>query len=180
MKPTETLMHEHQLILKVLDAAEIETRQLDKGIVRVERIEKMLDFFKNFADKCHHSKEEQHLFVRMEERGMTRDGGPIAVMLFEHDEGRMHIKAMSESLKGASENDRDALSKLTVHMNGYIALLRQHISKENNILFAMADRIFTENDQIELEKIFEDVEKNEIGVGVHEHYHNIAHELIHD
>jgi len=75
-------MHEHKIILQVLDAAEREARRMgETGEVRTERLEQMVDFFRNFADRCHHAKEEKLLFVRMEERGMSREAGPIGVML---------------------------------------------------------------------------------------------------
>lgn len=53
MTPTETLRHEHQVILVALEAASREARAIEGGSpLAAERIEAMLDFFKNFADGC--------------------------------------------------------------------------------------------------------------------------------
>ena len=45
-------------------------------------------------------------------------------------------------------------------MAGYAELLQNHISKENNILFRMADNALSEKDQQDLLKQFEEAEKN--------------------
>lgn len=56
-------------------------------------------------------------------------------------------------------------------------LLRNHIYKEDNVLFPMADRVLAADEQTSLEGLFEKVEAEEIGEGVHERYHQLAHEL---
>ncbi len=178
MRPTETLMHEHQIILMVLDAAEREVRRMQEtGTVRAERLEQMVDFFRNFADRCHHAKEEKLLFVRMTERGMPREAGPIAVMLYEHDLGRGNVRAVAEALPRAAAGDPAAREAIRSHLTEYIGLLRDHIYKEDHILYPMADQILLPDDQRDLEAAFERVEREEIGEGVHERYHQMAHQL---
>lgn len=178
MKPTETLKHEHEIILMVLDAAQRQVNTIRASqAVSAAAIGKFLDFFRNFADRCHHSKEEKHLFRRMIERGFPTESGPIAVMLAEHDEGRAHLRAVDEALPSADQGDAAAIGSVCEHLQGYVDLLRQHIDKENNVLYVMADQILAEQDQLELSDAFEQVEAHEIGEGVHEKYHQLAHEL---
>jgi hemerythrin-like domain-containing protein len=178
MTPTDTLKHEHQVIFLALDGIEGEMRRIQAGgPVRDERIEQMVDFIQNFADRCHHAKEENLLFARMEERGMPADGGPIGVMLQEHQEGRRLVRAVVEALPRASTGDLVASTTLTTNMLDYVRLLRMHIDKEDNILYPMADRLLTADDQSELAAAFDRVEAEEMGEGTHERYHQIAHEL---
>jgi len=178
MTPTDILKHEHQIILLVLDAAEQEVRQIQStGKVRTEKVDKMLDFFRNFADRCHHAKEEDLLFVKMQERGIPVAGGPIAVMLHEHNEGRQRVKAVAEALPRAASGDASAIASVTDNLSAYVQLLRAHIGKEDNILYPMADRVFTPEDQQALAAEFDRVEAEEMGAGVHERYHQLAHEL---
>lgn len=178
MTPTDILKHEHQIILMVLDAAEQEVRQIqDTGKVRAEKVDKMLDFFRNFADRCHHAKEEDLLFVKMQERGIPAAGGPIAVMLYEHNEGRQRVKAVAEALPNAASGEASAIAAVASNLSAYVQLLRAHIGKEDNILYPMADRVFTPEDQQALAEEFDRVEAEEMGAGVHERYHQLAHEL---
>jgi hemerythrin-like domain-containing protein len=55
-------------------------------------------------------------------------------------------------------------------------MLRAHIDKENSILYPIADRVFTAEDQQELMEAFDRVEAEEMGEGTHERYHQLAHE----
>lgn len=136
----------------------------------------MIEFFVNFVDRCHHSKEEKHLFVKMEERGIPHDG-PISVMLDEHDQGRKLVAAMTGRLPAAAAGSGTATEALRADLIAYVRLLRSHIDKENNILYPMADRVFTSEDQSGLEEAFKKVESEEMGEGVHEKYHQLAHRL---
>jgi len=177
MTPTETLKHEHQIILLALGTVEREMNQIHAGgSVDEARIGQMIDFVQNFADRCHHAKEEKLLFARMEERGLPVEGGPIAVMLQEHDDGRRLVRAAAESLPRASAGDAGARTILTANLLGFVRLLRVHIDKEDNILYPMADRILTTADQTELAAAFDQVEAEEMGEGTHERYHQLAHE----
>lgn len=179
MTPTETLKHEHQIILLGLGAVEREMRQIQAGgSVDEERTRQMIDFIQNFADRCHHAKEEKLLFARMEERGMPVDGGPIGVMLQEHDDGRRMVRAAAAALPGASVGDAGARTTLATNLLGFVRLLRVHIDKEDKILYPMADQILTAADQTELAASFDRVEAEEMGEGTHERYHQLAHEWV--
>ncbi len=175
MKATEILKHEHQVILMVLEAARQEARSIEAtGRFDAERVGQFVEFFRHFADRCHHAKEEGHLFVRMSQRGFPVEGGPIAVMLHEHDEGRRHVAAIAEALASPS---KQAAATIRDHLAAYAELLEQHIHKEDNVLYVMADQVLTEQDQRELAEIFERIEAEEMGEGVHERYHQLAHAL---
>jgi hemerythrin-like domain-containing protein len=178
MTPTETLRHEHKIVLLVLAGAEREAANLRQGgTVHTEAVEQMLDFFRNFVDRCHHAKEEQHLFPAMEARGFSADAGPVAVMLHEHEQGRAAVRAIGEALPGAKAGDSPSKERLAAALEGYASLLRSHIFKEDNVLFAMAEQVLPPDEQARLAVSFEQIEEREIGPGVHERYHQLAHRL---
>jgi len=175
MRPTETLKHEHKIVLMVLQGAEREADSIKGGgAVQAEKIEQMVDFFRNFVDRCHHAKEERHLFPALQAKGFSAESGPVAVMLHEHEQGRAAIRAISEAFPAASGGDRRAAGELANALLGYVELLRNHIYKEDNVLFPMADRVLAADEQTSLEGLFEKVEAEEIGEGVHERYHQLA------
>ena len=178
MTSTEVLKHEHQIILLVLRGAEREVQSIAATEnIHPDKVEQMVDFFRAFADRCHHAKEENLLFVRMQEKGMPVEHGPIAVMLAEHREGRRLVKAVADALPRAKAGDADAIAVVSENLSGYVELLRAHIAKEDNVLYPMADRLFTPQDQHALVEAFEKVEREEMGEGTHEKYHQLAHEL---
>lgn len=178
MKPTEALKHEHRIVLLVLAGTEREGKSAKKnGEFNAQNVEKMVDFFQTFVDRCHHSKEERYLFPALWKQGVPVRGAPIKLLLQEHEAGRQRVKAIAKALPGAKAGRSKSLNVLAENLLGYVKLLRQHIPREDDCLFPVADRILTAKDQRDLTKAFEKVEAEEIGEGVHEKYHQFAHEL---
>jgi hemerythrin-like domain-containing protein len=138
--PTQLLRQEHQQILQVAGVLE---GLLDQEPVNIdyELVEKCIRFIQLFADACHHGKEEGLLFPALEDKGLPRDSGPIAVMLHEHRLGRQFTSTMAQSIGAARTGDPAALGRLTRAGRDYVALIRQHILKEDNVLFNMADQL---------------------------------------
>ncbi len=140
----ETLINEHEVIEKVLDSLEAEAREVASGkSVDLDFFAGAIEFVRKFADGVHHQKEEKVLFPALCDSGMPRDGGPVGVMLYEHDEGRGHIRAMESSLPAAGAGDAEARKRLVHESLSYVELLRAHIQKENMILFPMAERVLS-------------------------------------
>ncbi len=179
MNPTETLKHEHKIVLLVLKGAERIARTIKEGgKADIETVNRMVDFFRNFTDRCHHSKEEKRLFPRLEERGVPNQGGPIGAMLQEHELGRARVRAIADAADKATAGDASAPAVLAENLSAYVELLRAHINKEDNVLFPMGDRVLTGEDKRELSEAFEKIEAEEMGEGTHEQYHDFAHEFI--
>ena len=159
MHPTEILSQEHRAIENRMDEMEEQLRGLTPDQPFPRRFfDDALDFFRTFADGCHHAKEEKLLFPRMKQRGVPEQGGPIGVMLAEHDEGRAYLKAVRENLDAAEDGDAEARQRVAANATAYIGLLRQHIMKEDNILFRMARMVLQPDDVAELNREFEAVE----------------------
>ena len=178
MQATQTLMEEHEVILRVLSALQVAAERL----AREEQLRPAFFlnaalFIKNFADGCHHRKEEGVLFVAMNEAGIPVQGGPIGVMLSEHEQGRQFTGAMKEAAEKWERGDLSARPVVVHDALGYVNLLRQHIHKENNILFPMADRVLPPEKQEKVNADFERIEKEEIGEGIHEKYLALAEVL---
>ena len=139
MQAIDILMNEHRVIERVLDALDIATQALDRGAqVRPEFFLESADFIAGFADGCHHRKEEGVLFEAMIAAGMPPHGGPIAVMLAEHEQGRRFTRGIRDGVKKWQDGDADGRRILATNARGYIALLRDHIMKEDDVLFPMA------------------------------------------
>lgn len=179
MKPTEILMQEHRVIEQVLNALEAACSKIEMESEDQTAIQDILFFLKNFADLCHHGKEENRLFPMLEAKGFSKDAGPTAVMRRDHVEGRNFIQEMSASLGEWKNGNASSLGSLKRAARGYIALLRDHIQKEDHCLWPMADACLSPEEQLELEKAFQHVESHEIPSGLHEQCLSIAQSLAH-
>jgi hemerythrin-like domain-containing protein len=179
MDAIETLMTEHRLIEKAIDALVSfadEIRRAD-GDDRPE-LSRFVKFIREFADGCHHGKEEDILFAAMVEAGFPKQGGPIAVMLFEHDQGRQYVAALAELAAAGAPWTADDRGRLAEAAHGYGNLLRQHIHKEDAILYPMAEQRLPPD---VLERIQEDCERYEeqkTGSGEPERLPRLADELL--
>lgn len=142
MSNTRSLREEHQVILGVLDCFEVAlSRARADGVVTSDIFAPFVEFFRGFADRCHHCKEEDELFPCLNACGMPRDVGPIAVMLHEHRIGRAHVRAIAESLPAADTGDAAARQAVLQHGFAFLEMLRNHIFKEDHVLFDMADQM---------------------------------------
>ena len=177
MKATNILMEEHRIIERVLTALEKAAQRLESGQMRAGFFIDAAEFIKGFADGCHHRKEEGILFVAMTAHGIPQQGGPIGVMLAEHEQGRAFTRGMREAAQKLEAGDGSAREAVLANGRGYASLLRQHIMKEDKILFPMADRVIPEIEQEKVGEEFERVEKEETGAGVHEKYEALAERL---
>lgn len=178
MKATDILSDEHRVIEQVLNCLEmIAERAEHDGKLDKQAANDAVDFFRMFADRCHHAKEENHLFPAMEAKGMSRDGGPTGVMLYEHEQGRAAVQGMVDQIDSAAAGDAKAVQTFIQHARRYLTLLRDHIEKEDHCLFSMANQAFDDTDQRGLLTVFERVEHEEMGEGTHEKYLKIANDL---
>jgi hemerythrin-like domain-containing protein len=172
MQATAILRQEHDVILKMLDGLDGTARQLLTGIaVPPATLTGLLEFFKLFADRCHHGKEEDLLFPLLEQKGMPRGSGPLGVMLFEHDRGRELVREMAAAATEYHGRSGPAGERWAKAAQQYSTLLRDHILKENNILFRMAERMLTPEEQDSLGAEFEKSEVEKMGAETHERLH---------
>lgn len=171
-KPTKILSDEHQNILRVIDAlikecSSLETgKGLDKGF-----FEKAIDFIRNYADKFHHAKEEDILFVELCKDAVEMHCNPTQQMLHEHDLGRNFVKGIEQALK---ENNK---TKVIENTKGYAQLLQEHIYKEDNILYPMADEALNQQIQKDILEKFKQAEHEKFKKGTQERYLSIVKEF---
>lgn len=172
MKAIDALMDEHRVIEQVLTCLEVMADHCESW----EKLDgksavQALVFFRHFADRCHHGKEEDHLFPMLEARGLPRAGGPTGVMLHEHEEGRRLVAAMTAAV------EKDAPREFARHARAYVRHLREHIRKEDQCLFPLAARALSDAEGEALFRSFESVESDEMGEGTHEQYLRLANDL---
>lgn len=167
MKSVERLVAEHDLIERTLSLLEKAVARIDAGQPLPEGFPQWAArFFQQFADQCHHAKEEDVFFPLLKQRGIPEQGGPIGVMLHEHVLGRDCVGRMRD----ASQSQPFDARMFADAAKQYIPLLRQHIFKENNILFRMAERVMSEADDADVTARFSQVEKERGLDGWHESF----------
>jgi len=178
MKATEELKKEHRgidLMLRVLSAV---ADKLGRGEpLHTPHVDGIMEFLTIFVDKCHHGKEEEFLFPALEAVGVPREGGPIGVLLGEHEQGRRLVARLKEFVAGCQSGDQQAGAGFQSVVKDYVALLNQHITKEDAVLFPMADARLDAKQDADLFEAFEQLERERIGAGRHEAFHALLDQL---
>jgi hemerythrin-like domain-containing protein len=176
--PSSVLRGEHRVIERVLAVLARLVERSERG-EELERaaLTRCVEFFRHYADACHHAKEEDLLFPILEARGVPREGGPIGVMLHEHTIARKLTKEMGKALTDISTGGRKAASSFCQTARQYLELLRNHIHKEDNVLFTMGDRLMSNEDQESLAGEFCEVDSGLFGGKRREELEQIANEL---
>jgi hemerythrin-like domain-containing protein len=143
---TQALVDEHRLILRMIALLEKNAPLTAAG--RYSNWQFYLDgvdFIRNYADRFHHAKEEDILFEALVTNGMPRANSPIAAMLMEHDQGRAFVSAMETAAREALEGLPGRENIIAENALAYAALLREHIGKEDDILYPLAERVIPDS-----------------------------------
>ncbi len=151
---TQALVDEHRLILRMIALLERNAHRTAEGEYRNWQFYlDGIDFIRTYSDRFHHAKEEDVLFEALVRNGMPRENSPIAAMLMEHDQGRAFVKAMEAAVREAMEaavrealgGDTDKGGDIAGIALAYAALLREHIEKEDDILYPLAERVIPDS-----------------------------------
>ena len=161
---TRILREEHDNILRGLEILEAcAPKLLDGQPVPPETMEGLIEFFRLYADRTHHGKEEDLLFPAMIANGFSREVGPIHCMLADHENNRALTRQMIDAAARYRSGDQKAGITFGSAATEYVRVLREHIQKENLVLFVMADDAIPSQDQPALLEKFHDVDENKIG-----------------
>ena len=171
---TELLTFDHETTERVLDAAK---NVLAGAAPSADIVGKLVDYLVGYVDGCHNKKEEDHLFPLIERRGIPRTGGPLAVMLQEHEQSRRMLGDLVPIARAYAAGDSAALADLAARFGEYAALLKNHYWKENDILYPMARRVMSEADaQVVLDGI--DATEAALGHDTRAKYYALAARII--
>ncbi len=178
MKATRDLKDEHGGIKVMLAILGKVCDRIEAGQdVDPKHVGEILEFLKVFVDKCHHAKEEDHLFPAMVKAGVPGEGGPVGMMLLEHEAGRGFIRGMTQAAEGLARGERGAAKRFTANARSYAELLLQHIEKEDNVLYPIAEARLPADADEALSAAFGKVEEERVGHGRHEKFHGMMDRL---
>lgn len=178
MRALEDLKAEHGLIKRVLHVVEAEVEAIDAGgAPRVELLRDVLSFGRGFAEACHHAKEEEVLFPALAASSDAIRKGPIRILTSEHEAARHLMGELEGALNMLQRGDgATAISAARRSLFLYARLLRNHITKEEEIIFRLAEALLPAAEQARLAARFEEVERAR-GEGAHERFHELVERL---
>ncbi len=172
---SDLLMTDHQTTEKVFEA--VERALAGPGEPARNLIGDAARYFREYVDGCHNKKEENHLFPLIEQRGIPRSGGPLAVMLMEHEQNRVLLSRLTPLVDAYVGGDAGVLHELRTVFAEYAALMKNHFWKENDILYPMARRVMSAADGQTVVAGIEATEAS-VGPGTRAKYYGLADRII--
>ena len=157
------LVAEHEMIERAMAALKSSLEKISESVKEPLQLRRAIDFLLEFGDRIHNTKEEKFLFPLMEQKGLPVEGGPIGVMLMEHDAERKLLLKMMAELPELAEASEAARQKFAAEGFEYLKIRAEHIWKENDILYAMGRKVFTDEDNTNLLAEFEKVNEQAYG-----------------
>lgn len=170
----DLLMTDHSLTEKVFDA--VDRALAVTGGPPPALLAEVLDYFSNYIDRCHNLKEQDYLFPLIEQRGIPREGGPLAVMLKEHEQSRALLARLAPLAKAYADGESSGLPELRKTFAEYRDLLKNHFWKENDILYPMARGVLSPEDDAAVVAGIEATEAT-LGPDTRARYHAMAERL---
>jgi hemerythrin-like domain-containing protein len=174
--PIDMLTYEHKYILKGVHGLSVIDEELDRDEPADPALRhRIVEFMRNFADACHHAKEEAALFPAMESKGVPRTGCPLGGLRAEHEKGRKLASALGDAADAYADGNSSAVEAIRHAIAGIRQLYPNHIWKEDEMVFPMAQRLFTQDELDKIKTDFDEAESR-LGHSLHE-YTAFANEM---
>lgn len=151
----EMLKREHRIIEQVLRCVDsICSRWYLKSVLETGLARRALDFLREFADGCHHHKEEELLFPRLETHGISSSGTRLSRLLDEHQVCRQLLSRMNRAIERYENGQHQVGDEFAALVTQYVPLLKRHIAMEDHDLFVAAAELLTWEEQQIMEAEF--------------------------
>jgi len=173
------MVAEHDNIRRMLKVIrKVCYRVLTKGEYDVSDFPKIIDFVRSYADKLHHGKEEDILFVTMNnELEKLSKSGAITGMYIEHDSGRLFMANLEKGVNKFIQGDDEARLDIIANAICYADLLDRHIEKENTAMYKFAENMLNDSSKAFIEEECKKIEEEATSSGIQEKYINLVTEL---
>ena len=149
MNAITMLFTEHRLIQKTVSLL----NKFSQKDLNPDLIDNFVDFFRTYADKRHHGKEEAIFFKALETKPLSPElKKTMAELVEEHKKARKLISALGDLKSGPRQEVQSCLQKI-------VRLYTSHIDKENHHFFMPAFNLFNEEEKNNLLKSFQEFDK---------------------
>ncbi|MGW8160665.1 MAG: PAS domain-containing protein [Desulfobulbales bacterium] len=171
------LVAEHEMIERAMAVLKSSLEKIDATLKAPLQMQRAIDFLLEFGDKMHNSKEEKFLFPLMGRKGLPVEGGPIGVMLMEHDTERRLLQKMMAELPNLAEMAPTGRHKYVAEGFEYLKIRAEHIWKENDVLYAMGRKVISDDENDTLLQEFKTLDQKAYGPKAREHYEQMLTEV---
>jgi hemerythrin-like domain-containing protein len=169
MKPTEDLMYEHKAIKLILNVmSNISNSIKDKKVFYTNDVEKIVDFLSVYVDKCHRNKEETVFYPALSLSKSPIEN--IGLIINEHSISKGYLDEITCCVENCKIGSTFSGERIADCMANYVQLIEDHIQKEENDYFPLANKALSGEAQKEISKQFKLINDEFIGLDIHTRY----------
>ena len=161
MMPIGPLMIEHRLIERMVGVLRGEMHSIEKkNAVHIELVDSGVDFFRTYADRCHHGKEEDILFRDLAKKRLSPEHKKImAELIEEHRTGRGTVGKLLSAKERYGKGERDALKEIIGLLKKLVEFYPVHIEKEDQHFFLPCMEYFSKEERDAMLRQFADFDR---------------------
>ena len=171
MKATEDLMYEHKAIKLILSVmSNISESIKDKKVFYTNDVEKIVDFLSVYVDKCHRNKEEAVFYPALLMTKYPTEEMPVGMLINEHKIGKGYLDEITCCVENCKIGSTFSCERIADCMANYVQLIQDHILKEENDYFPLANKALSVEAQKEISKQFQLINDEFVGLDIHTRY----------
>lgn len=177
LRAVESLEREHRTIEKVIRVVSVLVEELtDSRKVDDDLLRDLCRFLRVYSNQCHHGKEESYLFPELEAYGVPVEGCPLGALRHEHERSRMLTQALAQAASAYSADPYSGRQAFLEVLRELATFYPAHIWKEEYLLFPLAAKVLSADDDNQLLQNFASVE-SDIFSDAHQTYEQLAANL---
>ena len=175
MKPIGPLMREHRLIERMVALVNKNLLQIqEKNSADIRFISQAIDFFRTYADRTHHGKEENILFKVLDTKSLAPEHRRIMNELVqEHILGRQKVGQLERAGEKYDRGDKESLIEITRCLKEIAVFYPVHILKEDEHFFYPCLEYLSKKEQDDMLQEFWEFDRTLI----HEKYQQVVEQL---
>ncbi len=175
MKLIGPLMSEHRLIERFVAVLDRETREAGAAKKWASaNLPATVDFFRVYADRTHHGKEEDILFRKLGDKPIVPElRRTLTELVAQHNSARKNVTLLAEARSALAQGGQVSWEELTHSIRFLVAFYPAHIIQEERDLFYPALEYFSTPEQDAMLAEFAEFDRKLI----HERYEKTVEEL---
>jgi hemerythrin-like domain-containing protein len=178
MKPTDNLITEHKEICELLNIMSVIAENIkSKDVFYPNDVDEIIDSMIILLDKSHHGKEEDVFYPELILSGILKEKAPLSINNNEHMLAKRYLNEISSCVVNCKIGIDFSGELLADSLANCVDVIHNHIQREEEIVFPLANEAFSIEKQNEIYKKFEDIEQKNIRHNFNDHLNKLVNNL---
>jgi hemerythrin-like domain-containing protein len=178
MKPTDNLIIEHREISELLNIMSIIAENIkSKDVFYPNDVEEIINYLIIILDKSHQGKEDGVLYPELILSGIPKETAPLSIINYEHNLAKHYLNDINSCVVNCKIGNDFSGELLADSLTNYVIVIQNHIQREEEIVFPLANEVLSDEKQNEISQKFEDIEQKNMAHNFADHFNKLLNKL---